>query len=46
MTVDLIVTNRVLDLVTEGVDAAVRARRVKDSGLISEEILRRRQPSR
>jgi DNA-binding transcriptional LysR family regulator len=35
MTVDLIVTNRVLDLVTEGVDLAVRAGKLKDSGLIA-----------
>jgi DNA-binding transcriptional LysR family regulator len=34
-TVDLIVTNRVLDLVTEGVDLAIRAGRLKDSGLIA-----------
>jgi DNA-binding transcriptional LysR family regulator len=35
MTVDLIVTNRVLDLVTEGVDLAVRAGKLKDSALIA-----------
>ncbi|MGE5819359.1 MAG: LysR family transcriptional regulator, partial [Deltaproteobacteria bacterium] len=35
MTVDLIVTNRVLDLVTEGVDLAIRAGKLKDSGLIA-----------
>ena len=35
VTVDLIVTNRVLDLVTEGVDLAIRAGRLKDSGLIA-----------
>jgi DNA-binding transcriptional LysR family regulator len=35
MTVDLIVTNRVLDLVTEGIDLAIRAGKLKDSGLIA-----------
>ncbi|MGE5302561.1 MAG: LysR family transcriptional regulator [Alphaproteobacteria bacterium] len=35
VTVDLIVTNRVLDLVTEGVDLAIRAGRLRDSGLIA-----------
>ena len=35
MTVDLIVTNRVLDLVAEGVDLAIRAGKLKDSGLIA-----------
>ena len=35
MTIDLIVTNRVLDLVMEGVDLAIRAGRLNDSGLIA-----------
>lgn len=35
MTVELIVTNRVLDLVAEGVDLAIRAGDLKDSGLIA-----------
>jgi DNA-binding transcriptional LysR family regulator len=35
ITVDLIVTNRVLDLVTEGVDIAIRAGKLKDSSLIA-----------
>ena len=35
INVDLIVTNRVLDLVTEEVDLAVRAGKLKDSGLIA-----------
>ncbi len=35
MTVDLIVTNRLLDLITEGVDVAVRAGKLKDSALIA-----------
>jgi DNA-binding transcriptional LysR family regulator len=35
MSVELIVTNRVLDLVGDGVDLAIRAGRLKDSGLIA-----------
>ncbi len=35
MTVDLIVTNRVVDLVAEGVDLAMRAGKLKDSTLIA-----------
>jgi DNA-binding transcriptional LysR family regulator len=35
MTVELIVTNRVLDLVAEGLDLAIRAGDLKDSGLIA-----------
>jgi DNA-binding transcriptional LysR family regulator len=35
MAVELIVTNRVLDLVAEGVDLAIRAGDLKDSGLIA-----------
>ncbi len=35
MAIDLIVTNRVLDLVTEGVDVAIRAGKLKDSALIA-----------
>jgi DNA-binding transcriptional LysR family regulator len=35
MAIDLIVTNRVLDLVTERIDLAIRAGNLKDSGLIA-----------
>ncbi len=35
MTVELIVTNRLLDLVTEGIDIAIRAGKLKDSALIA-----------
>jgi hypothetical protein len=35
MGVDLRVTNRVLDLVAEGIDLAVRAGKLKDSRLIA-----------
>jgi DNA-binding transcriptional LysR family regulator len=35
MTVEVMVTNRVLDLVAEGVDLAIRAGDLKDSGLIA-----------
>ncbi len=35
MAVDLIVTNRVLDLVTEGIDLAIRAGKLRDSTLIA-----------
>ncbi|HEX2929076.1 MAG TPA: LysR family transcriptional regulator [Candidatus Binatia bacterium] len=35
MEVELIVTNRVLDLLGEGIDLAIRAGELKDSGLIS-----------
>jgi DNA-binding transcriptional LysR family regulator len=35
MAVELVVTNRVLDLVGEGVDLAIRAGKLKDSGLIA-----------
>jgi DNA-binding transcriptional LysR family regulator len=35
MAVDLIVTNRLLDLVAEGIDLAIRAGKLKDSTLIA-----------
>jgi DNA-binding transcriptional LysR family regulator len=35
MTVEVMVTNRVLDLVAEGIDLAIRAGDLKDSGLIA-----------
>lgn len=35
MEVELVVTNRVLDLVAEGIDVAIRAGPLKDSGLIA-----------
>ncbi len=35
MNVDIIVTNRILDLITEGIDLAIRAGKLTDSALIS-----------
>jgi DNA-binding transcriptional LysR family regulator len=35
MEIDLVVTNRVLDLITERIDLAIRAGSLKDSGLIA-----------
>ena len=35
MKVDLVITNRVLDLLRDGIDLAIRAGRLKDSGLIA-----------
>lgn len=35
MEIDLVVTNRILDLITERIDLAVRAGNLKDSGLIA-----------
>jgi DNA-binding transcriptional LysR family regulator len=35
MEIDFVVTNRVLDLITERIDLAVRAGKLKDSGLIA-----------
>ena len=39
MTVDLIITNRVVDLVAEGVDLGLRAGALKDSSLIAKKLI-------
>lgn len=39
MEVDLVVTNRVVDLVGEGVDIAIRAGKLKDSSLIAKKFI-------
>ena len=39
MGVELVVTNRVVDLVGEGVDLAIRAGKLKDSSLIAKRFI-------